>query len=79
MVTVPTPPAASAEIGRRVKQARLAKGMTQQQVADRAAFKRPTVSYLEQGRRNLTVGSLLSLADALGIDPCDLIRDLPRY
>ena len=79
MVTIPTPPAARDEMGRRVRAARLRAGLTQQAAADRGGFLRTSLSYVENGRRNMTVGALLVYADALGVDPCDLIRGLPRY
>ncbi len=55
-----------AELGRRVKLERLAKGMTLKQVADGSSMSPTHISEIERGRTSPTVGALLRIAHALG-------------
>ncbi|HOZ03590.1 MAG TPA: helix-turn-helix transcriptional regulator [Candidatus Woesebacteria bacterium] len=43
-------------------------GMTQQQLADKAALPRATIVRVESGRRNATLETLMSMAGAMGRD-----------
>lgn len=59
-----------------VKEARTAAGLTQQQLADAAGVNIRLVQKVEGGdakAENLTAKNLLALADALGVDPRDLL------
>lgn len=55
------------EIGARLKQARLAKNMTQSQIAEAANISISYLSNLEQGRQAMNVKILTSLLKALNI------------
>jgi transcriptional regulator with XRE-family HTH domain len=55
-----------AELGRRVKLERLARGMTLKQVADASSMSPTHISEIERGRTSPTVGALLRIAHALG-------------
>ena len=59
-------------VGRNVRRVRLAKGLTQEQLADRSGFSQQYISDLERGRRNPT-RSLFELAQALAVNHTDLI------
>jgi transcriptional regulator with XRE-family HTH domain len=61
-------------VGRNTRRIRLAKGLTQEQFADRSGFSQQYLSDLERGRRNPTVVTLFELASALGVDHVELIR-----
>ncbi len=61
-------------VGRNVRRIRLAKGLTQEQFADVSGFTQQYISGLESGQRNPTVVSLFELAQALGVDPADLLK-----
>jgi transcriptional regulator with XRE-family HTH domain len=54
-----------AELGRRVKLERLARGMTLKQVADGSRMSPTHISEIERGRTSPTVGALLRIARAL--------------
>ncbi|PIJ04125.1 XRE family transcriptional regulator [Leucobacter sp. OLCS4] len=54
-------------IGTRVRQERLARGWTLDQLADAAGVSRRMVVSVEQGSVNPSVGTLLHLSDALGL------------
>jgi transcriptional regulator with XRE-family HTH domain len=55
-----------AELGRRVKLERLAKGLTLKDVADGSGMSPTHISEIERGRTSPTVGALLRIARALG-------------
>lgn len=61
-------------VGRNVRRARIEKGLTQEELAERAGTSQFYVSSLEAGRRNPTVVTVLELAQALGVDHLDLLR-----
>lgn len=54
-------------LGRRVQEARSAKGWTQQQLSEAAGLDRTYISGLEHGKQNPTIGALLRLARALEV------------
>ena len=60
-------------VGRNVKRFRLAKGLTQEQFAERSGFSQQYLSGLEHGRRNPTIVTLFELATALGISHLALL------
>ena len=61
-------------VGRNAKKFRLAKGLTQEEFAERSGFSQQYISDLERGRRNPTVVSLYELAQALGVTHLDLLQ-----
>jgi transcriptional regulator with XRE-family HTH domain len=61
-------------VGRNAKRIRLAKGLTQEQFAERSGFSQQYISDLERGRRNPTVVSLYELAQALGVTHMELVQ-----
>lgn len=64
-------------VGDNVKRLRLARGLTQEQFAERSGFSQQYISDLERGRRNPTVVSLFELAQALGAEVQDLVVVAP--
>lgn len=61
-------------LGRNVRSARLARGLSQEQLAFEAEMKRSYLSDLERGTRNPSVRALGRLAEALGVEPPELLR-----
>lgn len=61
-------------VGRNVRRVRTAKGLTQEQFADRSGFSQQYISDLERGRRNPTVVTLFELAQALDVTPVQLLK-----
>ena len=49
------------------------KGMSQEELADRAGLHRTRVVKIEQGLVNVTLDTLVSLAEALGVDEVQLL------
>lgn len=66
------PDSRRATFGRRVRVLRVARGMSQEDLADAAGAHRTYVSSLERGLRNVGLDNIFALADALGVDPSDL-------
>ncbi len=60
-------------VGRNAKRIRIARGLTQEELAERSGFSQQYLSDLERGRRNPTLVTLWELAQALGTTPVDLI------
>lgn len=61
-------------LGKNVRKHRKLKGMTQEQLALEADMERSYVSDLERGTRNPSVRALGRLADALSINPDELLK-----
>jgi transcriptional regulator with XRE-family HTH domain len=58
--------ATSARVGLEMRRARIEQGLSQAELARRMGVKPPFVAGLEGGTRNLTLGQLANIADALG-------------
>lgn len=61
-------------VGRNVRRARIEKGLSQEELAERAGTSQFYVSSLEAGRRNPTVVMVFELARAIGVNHLDLLR-----
>jgi transcriptional regulator with XRE-family HTH domain len=62
--------------GRRVRERRLAAGLSQEALGDRSGIHRTYVGGVERGERNLALANILRLAAALAVDPGDLVTGL---
>lgn len=60
-------------IGRRVREAREAAHLSQEQLAERSGLHRTYIGGVERGERNLGVLNLLQIARALRVRPGDLL------
>jgi transcriptional regulator with XRE-family HTH domain len=61
-------------LGENVRRERLRLGLSQEQLAFDAGMKRTYLSDLERGTRNPSVRAVGRLAEALGIEPGELLR-----
>jgi len=59
--------------GKALKQARLARSLTQEQLAAKADLKRPYIFQLERGDANVTLRTLAKMADVLDLHVHDLL------
>ena len=66
------------EVGRLIRKHRIAKGWSQEELADRASVHRTFVSSIERGVRNPTVTSLHRIASALGLTVSEMLEGLKR-
>ena len=60
--------------GRNVRRLRDAAGVSQEELAFRAGMKRTYLSDLERGTRNPSVRALGRIAEALNVEPSELLR-----
>jgi DNA-binding Xre family transcriptional regulator len=60
-------PASFQAIGRLMKERRIEKGLSQKQLAFAVKMKQPDVSRVEEGKKNITLFTLIRLCKALGI------------
>lgn len=60
-------------LGRRINAARTSRRMTQQELAQASGLERTYISMIENGRQNLTIEAALKIANALDIQPSDLL------
>lgn len=68
------PPAATHRqaFGARVRELRVARGLSQEVLAERAGIHRTYVSDLERGARNVGIDNIIAIAGALGVPPAHL-------
>jgi transcriptional regulator with XRE-family HTH domain len=64
-----------AEFGSRVRELRLARGISQERLAELAELHRTYVSSLERGQRNVSLENIHALARALGVAVRDLFPE----
>ena len=62
-------------LGANVRRCRKLRGMTQEQLALEVGMERSYVSDLERGTRNPSVRALGRLAEALGVEPKELLEE----
>ena len=62
-----------ANIGKNIRSLRKSKGWTQEQLAEKAGINDKEVSHIEQGRRNITIETLIKISSSLGLPPSSLL------
>jgi transcriptional regulator with XRE-family HTH domain len=67
---------AQAEMGRRIRGARKALGWTQEELADATGMDPAQISKFERGIKSMHLRTFLKLANALGVDPGELVCGL---
>lgn len=65
------------QIGERLRALRLAAGLTQERLAERAELHPTYIGQLERGEKNVTIESLLKITRALGLPPDQFFSHLP--
>ena len=63
-----------ARLGKRVRRLRQEKGLTQEQVAERAALDAKHLQAIEGGHVNVTFASLVGIGKALGLKLAELLK-----
>jgi transcriptional regulator with XRE-family HTH domain len=61
-------------LGKRIRELRLKRGWTQDEFADMSGFHRAQIGAFERGEMNMTLGSLLLLAQTLKVKIVDLLK-----
>jgi transcriptional regulator with XRE-family HTH domain len=60
---------------RNLRRERLARGISQEKLADRAGLHRTYISSVECGERNISIDNIERIAKALGVEPSLLLRE----
>lgn len=63
-------------VAERIKKIRKAKGITQEELADRAGLNKTHMYRLEGGKQSMTLRTLKIIADALDVRVRELVKDL---
>ncbi len=63
------------KLGTLIKKRRLSLGLSQEELGERAGLHRTYICDVEQGTRNLSLGTLQRLARALDISSSQMLRD----
>jgi DNA-binding XRE family transcriptional regulator len=67
-----TPSTLLLKIGKTIREARIAKGLSQRELASMIKARQPDISMIEDGKKNITLYTLGRLSKALGIDKISL-------
>ncbi len=59
--------------GKQLRKIRMAKGISQEELAFRSGLHRTYVSSVERGERNISIVNIQKLAEALGVDISNLM------
>lgn len=65
-------PAFLRKVGHVIKEARIEKGLSQKDLGFRVGMKQPDISRIEEGKKNMTLFTLMRLCTALGIKKIDV-------
>ena len=60
--------------GEKVRELRMKKGLSQEQLAESSGLHRTYISSLELGKRNVSLINIHALAKALGVSPDKLLK-----
>lgn len=62
-----------------IKEKRIDKNMTQEELAKKLNVKRSTYANWEQGSRKIDVNNVMSICDILDIDMVELTKEMKKY
>lgn len=62
------------DFGRNLRALRESRGLTQEALAHRAGLHRAVVGFIERAEREVGIGTVWTLAEALQVEPGDLFR-----
>jgi len=66
------------ELGNQIREARKAKGLSQEQLAFNAEVDRSYVGGIERGERNVSFLTLVKIAECLGCDVSKFTKGIPK-
>lgn len=62
--------------GKSLRELRLKRGFTQEELADRSRLHRNYIGGVERGERNISLINIIELAHALSVRPADLLKSV---
>lgn len=62
------------QLGQKIKDLCLRAGYSQEELAGKAGLHRTYMSDVERGKRNVSVENIKKIADALGVNPSELLK-----
>lgn len=62
--------------GKRIKELRAKRGITQEDLADKIDVDRSYIGFLERGERNPTLTKILKIAKALKVSASELLKNI---
>ena len=60
--------------GRRLRELRVARRLSQEQLGEMAGLDRTYISGCERGNRNISIENIYRLSSALGVSPAELLK-----
>ena len=66
------------DLGRKVRELRVAKGLSQEAFAGVCGLDRTYIGSVERGERNVSLKNLLRISQTLGVPAADLLSGIPR-
>ena len=72
-------PQISKKLGQNIKRIRLRRKMTQGDICRKLNMDRSYMSAIEGGKKNITIAKLEELANALNINPSDLLKNPKKW
>jgi DNA-binding XRE family transcriptional regulator len=63
------------KIGKAMREARVKKGLSQSELADKVAMKQPDISKIEEGKANVTLDTLVRICRVLGLKKIELFDE----
>lgn len=66
----------SKSFGDKVRQERLKRKLSQEELAELSGFHRTYIGMVERGEKNITIKNIEKIASALKISPSELIKNL---
>ena len=64
------------EFGKNIRNFRLKKKLSQEELADIADLHRTYIGAIERGEKNITLKNIIKITKALNIKPSDLFREM---
>jgi transcriptional regulator with XRE-family HTH domain len=61
-------------VGKRIRELRLEKGVSQEALADEAGIHRTYIGSVERGERNISLENIVKIARALRVSPAGLLQ-----
>lgn len=61
-------------LAQNLRRVRKSTGLSQEELADRAGLHRTYISSIERAERNVSLENIFLLAEALGVEPGDLLK-----